>query len=54
MIKRHGGMVFWRVGPVGGSIYVKAAARQRLAMVADVTLASVLGIGIGVLIALGV
>jgi hypothetical protein len=54
MIKKQGGMWFWRVGPVGGSIYVRAAARRRLAVVADVTVASVLGIGIGVLIALGV
>jgi hypothetical protein len=54
MIKRNGGMIFWRIGPVGGSIYVKADARRRLAVVADVTVASVLGIGIGVLVALGV
>ena len=54
MLKRHGGMIFWRIGPVGGSIYVRAAARHRLAMVADVTVASALGIGIGLIIALGV
>lgn len=54
MLKRNGGMVFWRIGPVGGSIYVKAAARHRLAVVADVTVASIMGIGIGVLVALGV
>jgi hypothetical protein len=54
MFKRHGGMIFWRIGPVGGSFWIRAAARHRLAMVADVTVASVLGIGIGVLVALGV
>lgn len=54
MFKRNGGMIFWRLGPVGGSVYIRAAARHRLAVVADVTVASVLGIGIGVLIALGV
>jgi len=54
MFKRQGGMWFWRVGPIGGSVYVRAAARHRLAVVADVTVASVLGIGIGVLVALGV
>jgi hypothetical protein len=54
MLKRQGGMWFWRIGPIGGSVYVRAAARHRLAMVADVTVASVLGIGIGVLVALGV
>ena len=54
MIKRNGGMWFWRVGPIGGSVYVRAAARHRLAMVADVTVASALGIGIGLIIALGI
>ena len=54
MIKRQGGMWFWRIGPIGGSVYVRAAARHRLAMVADVTVASALGIGIGLIIALGI
>jgi hypothetical protein len=49
-MKKHGGMWFWKVGPFGGSFYVRAAARSRLALVADVAFACAFGIALGALV----
>jgi hypothetical protein len=49
-MKKHGGMYFWKIGPFGGSVYVKAAARSRLALVANVAFASLFGIALGALV----
>jgi len=53
-MKKRGGMWFWKVGPFGGSFYIKAAARSRLALVADVAFASLFGLAIGALVAFGI
>jgi len=53
-VKKHGGMYFWKIGPFGGSVYIKAAARPRLALAADIAFASLFGIAIGALIAAGI
>jgi hypothetical protein len=49
-MKKHGGMWFWKLGPFGGSVYVKAAARSRLARVAAVAFACVFGLALGALV----
>lgn len=49
-MKKHGGMYFWKIGPFGGSFYVRAAARHRLALAANVAFASLFGVAIGALI----
>lgn len=49
-MRKHGGMYFWRVGPFGGSIYVKAAARPRLALVAEVLFCCAFGAALGALV----
>jgi hypothetical protein len=49
-MKKHGGMYFWSIGPFGGSFYVKAAARPRLALVADVAFACSFGLALGALV----
>jgi hypothetical protein len=43
-------MYFLSIGPFGGSFYVKAAARPRLALVADVAFASLFGLALGALV----
>jgi len=53
-MKKHGGMYFWSIGPFGGSFYVRAAARSRLALAADVVFACSFGLAIGALIAAGI
>ena len=53
-MKKHGGMYFWSVGPFGGSFYVKAAARPRLALVADVVFACSFGLALGALVGFGI
>jgi len=53
-MKKHGGMYFWSIGPFGGSFYVRAAARPRLALVANVAFACSFGLALGALVALGI
>lgn len=49
-MKKHGGMYFWSIGPFKGSVYVKAAARPRLALAADVAFACLFGLALGALV----
>ena len=49
-MKKHGGMSFWSIGPFGGSFYVRADARPRLALVADVAFACSFGLALGALV----
>ena len=53
-VKKHGGMYFWKLGPFGGSFYVRATARPRLALAADVAFACAFGLALGTLAALGI
>jgi len=53
-MRKHGGMYFWSIGPFGGSFYIKAAARPRLALVADVAFACAFGLALGALVAFGI
>ena len=49
-MKKHGGMYFWKIGPFGGSFYVRSAARPRIALVADVVFACSFGLALGALV----
>ena len=53
-MRKHGGMWFWKVGPFGGSFYVRAAARPRLALWVDVVFACSFGLALGALVAFGI
>lgn len=53
-MKKHGGMYFWSVGPFGGSLYVRSAARPRIALVADVAFACSFGLALGALVGFGI
>ena len=52
-INKIGGIYFWRIANIGGSVYIKPLSR-RASIVLDVAVASVIGIGIGLLIGFGI
>lgn len=51
-IRKIGGVYFWRIGAIGGSVYL--ARERRREFILDIATAAIVGIGIGLLIGFGI
>ena len=51
-LRKIGGVWFFTIGAIGGSVYIRSSRRREFIL--DVATASIVGIGIGLLIGFGI
>lgn len=51
-IRKIGGVYFWTIGALGGSVYVRASRRREFIL--DIATATIVGVGIGILVGFGI
>lgn len=51
-IRKVGGVWFWTIGALGGSVYIRSSRRREFIL--DLSTAAIVGIGIGLLIGFGI